>query len=112
MPKASDYYTLFLKAHHLPADGSQRQATIERAEVKELHPRPTEKKRLIVVSFVGKVHKLILNQGNANRLATLGGDDCDGWAGLVIGLRRDKYGQKETVVIEAPTNGNGNGGKK
>lgn len=105
--KASDIYTLYLKPAHLPQDGSPRQATIESATVATLHPRPGQEQRAILLSFVGKAHKLILNQSNANRLATIGGDDCDGWAGLVIGLRRDRYGQKETVIIEAVTNGNG-----
>lgn len=103
--KASDIYTLYLKPAHLPADGSRREATIESATVATLHPRPGQEQRAILLSFVGKAHKLILNQSNANRLATIGGDDCDGWAGLVIGLRRDRYGQKETVIIEAATNG-------
>jgi hypothetical protein len=107
MPKASDYYTLYLRPAHLPADGSRREATIEKATVATLHPRPGQEQRAILLSFVDKAHKLILNQSNANRLATLGGDDIDGWAGLVIGLRRDKYGQKETVIVEAATNGNG-----
>ena len=105
--KASDIYTLYLKPAHLPADGSPREATIERAEVKTLHPRPGQEQKAIVISFKGKAHKLILNQGNANRLATLGGDDIEAWAGLVIGLKRSTWGPKDTILIEPATSGNG-----
>lgn len=106
--KASDIYTLYLKPAHLPQDGSPRQATIESATVATLHPRPGQEQRAILVSFVGKPHKLILNQSNANRLVALAGDDTEGWAGIVVNLRRDRYGQKETVIVEASaTNGNG-----
>jgi DNA invertase Pin-like site-specific DNA recombinase len=87
MTKASDIYTLYLKPAHLPTQGS-REATIERAEVKTLHPRPGQEQKAIVISFKGKPHKLILNQGNANRLATIGGDNIEGWAGLVISKTR------------------------
>lgn len=106
MPKASDVYTLYLKASHLPEQG-MREATIAQAEIKEIHPRPGQKKTVIILSFVGKVHKLILNQGNANRLAIIAGDDLAGWPGVVIALRRDKWGDKDTIVIEPPPNGNG-----
>jgi hypothetical protein len=105
MTKVSDIYTLYLKPQHLPQDGSQRQATIEKAEVKTLRPRPTEEKRFIVVSFVGKPHKLILNQGNANRMATIAGDDLSGWPGIVISLSRATWGPKETIIISEPKNG-------
>jgi hypothetical protein len=112
MPKVSDHYTLYLKPHHLPQDGSARPATIEAAEVATLHPRPGQEQRAILVSFVGKPHRLILNQSNANRMVAIGGDDTDGWKGLVVNLSRAKYGQKETIVVEAATNGNGNGKHK
>src|SRR5688572_22594625 len=106
MAKASDIYTLYLKPAHLPTQGA-REATIERAEVKEIHPRPGQKKTVIILSFVGKVHKLILNQGNANRLAIIAGDDLEGWPGIVVSLRRDMWGDKPTVIVEAYKNGNG-----
>jgi hypothetical protein len=114
MTKVSELYTLYLKPAHLPQDGSRREATIEKAEVATLHPRPGQESKAILISFVGKAHKLILNQSNANRMYNIGGDDTDAWAGLVIGLRRDRYGQKETIVIEPGPNGagkNGNGKK-
>lgn len=105
--KASEVYTLYLKAHHLPQDGSPRQATIESAAVATLHPRPGQEQRAILVSFKGRPHKLILNQSNANRLVAIAGDDLEGWPGIVVNLRRDKYGQKETVIVSEATNGNG-----
>lgn len=109
MSKISDIYRLYLKPIHLPADGSAREATIAGATVEELHPRPTEKKRFIVISFVGKPHKFILNQGNANRMYNIGGDDTDKWPGLVITLSRATWGPKETIIISEPKNGKENG---
>lgn len=99
MTKASEIYTLYLKAHHLPADGSVREATIEQAEPTTIHPRPGQTKRVIILSFVGKAHKLILTQGNANRMVMIAGDDLAGWPGMVIGLRADMWGDKPTVII-------------
>lgn len=106
MTKVSDLHTLWLKPAHLPTQGA-REVTIERAEVKELHPRPGQKKQAIVLSFVGKIHKMIVNSGNANRLASIAGDDMEAWPGVVIGLKRGEWGDKATIVIEQVTNGNG-----
>src|SRR5690606_29802088 len=97
------------KPHHLPADGSAREATIEKATIETLHPRPTETKKFVVVSFVGKVHKLILNGGNANRLVAIAGDDLTGWSGIVISLKRGEWASKPTIIIEKATNGKENG---
>ena len=107
MTKASDLYTLYLKPTHLPQDGSARPATIEAATVATLHPRPGQESKAILIAFVGKPHKLILNQSNANRMVAIAGDDTAGWTGIVVNLRRDRYGQKETIIIEPTTNGNG-----
>ena len=104
--KVSDIYTLYLKPKHLPEEGS-KETTIERATVETLHPRPGQEIKAIVLSFVGKHHKLILNQGNANRLASIAGLDTEAWEGIVISLKRGKWGSKATIIIEPATNGNG-----
>jgi hypothetical protein len=108
MSNVSDLYTLWLKPWHLPP-GKPWVVTIQKAEVRTIHPRPTEEKKALILSFVGKNRKLILNDGNANKLADIGGEDTEGWAGLVIQLKRTSYTKdKETIVISpAPTNGNG-----
>lgn len=108
MPNVSDLYDLWLKAAHLPAD-KLVSVTIERAEVKTVHPRPTEERRVIVLSFVGKNRRLILNSTNASKMADIGGEDYSGWAGLVVQLKRQQYTKdKETIIISpAPVNGNG-----
>lgn len=103
--KASEIYSLYLKPAHLPADGSKREATIEKVALETLHPRPGQESKSIVLTFTGKAHKLILNQTNANRLVLIAGDDTDAWKGLVVNLSKGKYGQKDTVVIEPATNG-------
>lgn len=107
MPKVSELYTLYLKPKHLPAEGT-REATIQTATAEILHPLPGHEKKALVLSFVGRPHKLILNQGNANRMVSIGGDDFSGWAGLVIGLKRGKWGSRETIIIEPTGNGNEN----
>lgn len=106
--KASEIYNLYLKPAHLPADGTKREATIEKVTLETLHPRPGQESKSIVLSFVGKAHKLILNQSNANRLVLIAGDDTDAWKGLVINLSRSKYGAKDTVLIEPALTTNGN----
>lgn len=108
MPNVSDLYDLWLKAHHLPID-KPCNVTIEKAEVKTLHPRPTETEQKIVLSFAGKSRRLILNDGNANRMVDIGGEDYTAWQGLVIQIRRTRFTKdKETIIISpAPVNGNG-----
>lgn len=103
---AADFTTLWLKAPDIPEKGAV--ATIERVEARKLHPRPGQEETRLVLSFRGKVKKLILTDGNINRLVRLGGEDTDGWIGLVVRLKPATYGQKQTIVIEpAPTAGGG-----
>lgn len=103
--KVSDIHPLWLKAHHLPKDGSPREATVEKAELMLLHPRPGQEQLAIVVSFVGKAHRRILNDSNARAMVDIAGDDFSKWAGVTVNLRRTQWGQKETVAIEAHKNG-------
>lgn len=106
MTNVSDIYTLWLKPWHLPP-GKPVNVTIERAEVRTIHPRPTEEKKAIILTFAGKNRKLILNDGNANKMADIGGEDWTGWQGLVIQLKRASYTKdKETIhILPAATNG-------
>lgn len=102
MASVADLYTLWLKPHHLPP-GKLVSVTIAKAEVRILHPRPTEEKAQLVLSFVGKNRRLILNDGNANKMADIGGEDYTAWTGLVIQLQRAKYtASKETIYILPP----------
>lgn len=104
MSNVSDIYDLWLKAIHLPA-GKVVNVTIQRAEIRTIHPQPTTEKQAIILTFVGKSRKLILNPTNANRLVELGGEDFMGWQGLVISLKRQSYTKnKETIVIGPATN--------
>lgn len=107
MTSVSELYDLWLKPWHLPV-GKTITVTIKTAQVKELHPRPTQPERKIVLSFVGKSRRLILNQTQANAMSDLGGEDWTGWAGLVISIKREQYtSDKETIHILPATNGNG-----
>lgn len=102
MSNVSDIYDLWLKPWHLPPD-KPCNVTIQKAEVRTLHPRPTEERAALVLSFVGKNRRLILNSTNAGKLADIGGEDTEGWAGLVIQLRRASYTKdKETIIIGPP----------
>src|SRR5688572_22527822 len=108
MASVADIYDLWLKAHHLPP-GKPINVTIQKTEIRTIHPRPTEEKKALVLSFVGKSRKLILNDGNANKMSDIGGEDWTAWTGLVIQIKRASYTKdKETIIIgPAPTNGNG-----
>jgi hypothetical protein len=108
MPSVADLYNLWLKAADLPA-GKTVTVTIAAIKVETLHPRPGEERKALVLSFKDKNRRLILNAGNANRMAAIGGEDYTAWPGLVICLKRTKYtAQQDTIVIE-PADGNGNG---
>lgn len=99
MNNVSDLYTLWLKARHLPM-GQPISVTIQKVETRTVHPRPTEERTALVLSFAGKNRKLILNDSNANKMADIGGEDWTGWAGLVIQLQRVKFTKdKETIHI-------------
>lgn len=105
MSNVSDLYTLWLKPHHLPL-GKLVQVTIAKVEVRELHPKPTQVETKLVLSFVSKNRRLILNDGQANKMADIGGEDYTAWKGLVIQLQRASYtANKETIRI-LPPNGN------
>lgn len=99
MSNVSDIYTLWLKPWHLPA-GKPISVTIEKAETRTIHPRPTEERTALVLSFVGKNRKLILNDGNANKMSDIGGEDFTAWRGLVVQLKRVQFTKdKETIHI-------------
>jgi hypothetical protein len=101
----ANIYDLWLKAHHLPPDKLVN-VTIQKVEVRTLHPRPTEEKTALILSFVGKNRRLILNDGNANKLADIGGEDYTAWQGLVIQLKRVQYTKnQETIHIIPVKNG-------
>jgi hypothetical protein len=106
MPKINNLYRLWLKARHLPPGGAN--ATIEKATVEELHPRPGQKETRIVLWFQGRNRQLILNNGNYNRLVDIAGTDRQKWPGAVVYLKPGKWGQKDTVILGPPaTNGKG-----
>jgi len=108
MTTLSDIYNLWLKADNLPP-GKVVGVTITAAKVEEIHPRPGQTERRLILSFQGKTRRLIVNSGNANRLANKHGEDYTAYVGLAIGLQRVKFtkDQDTIVVTDPPTNGNG-----
>lgn len=102
---AADFATLWLKAHHLKPDGVQ--VTIERVDAETVHPRPGEEKRVLVLSFRNARRRLILNGGNVNRMADIGGEDPGGWPGLVVRLKPVKYTAAQNTVVIEPATANG-----
>jgi len=75
--------------------------TIEKATVETLHPRPGQTVQKIVLVFKGKQRRLILGDGNANKLCDIAGDDTDGWVGVVVRLRAAHYtADKRTIGVE------------
>lgn len=108
MANLSDLYPIWLKAEHLPPDKVVT-VTITAATIEELHPQPTQTERKLVLAFKGKHKRLVVNSGNANRLASLLGDvdDIAALVGLVVGLKRVKYTARQDtiIIVPAPTNG-------
>lgn len=101
----SDIYTLYLKSRHLPPNGAT--AVIERVAEEELHPRPGQTSRKLLLTFKGKNRRLIINQRNANALADLAGEDWSKWVGVTVHLKPGKWGQKDTIILSGQKNGNG-----
>jgi hypothetical protein len=106
MPSVADLYSLYLRAEHLPPD-KVIPVVIERCSLEELHPKPGQTAKRLVLAFKGKSRRLVVNNSNAGRLADIGGEDYTAWPGLVIGLKRVKYtkDQDTIVIVAAPTNG-------
>lgn len=100
-------YKTYLRADHLPP-GQLIQVAIEAATIETLHPRPGQELTALVLAFKGKQRRLVVNNSNASRLADIAGStDTAALIGLVIGLKRAKYGAKETILIEAAPTKNG-----
>lgn len=72
--------------------------TIERVTLEELY-RSEEK--MVVLSFAGKRKRLVLNKTRAQQMVQIGGDDTDGWVGLVVRLVPAKQNSKNTIHIMA-----------
>lgn len=99
MTNVSDIYTLWLKPHHLPV-GKAVEVTIEKVEKRTIHPRPTEEKEALILTFAGRNRKMILNPTNANKMTDIGGEDYSAWRGLVIQLKRAQHTKdKETIHV-------------
>lgn len=80
--RVSDVYSgNFVKAEHLR--GQEVTVTIESEAVEEVGD---EKKRQIVLSFVGMGKRLGLNCTNANTIAGLYGDETTSWIGKQVTL--------------------------
>lgn len=104
MANLSDLYNIWLKAENLPPDKVVG-VTIERVTVEEVTPRPGQTERRLILSFKGKARRLIVNSGNANRLANMHGEDYTAYVGLVVGLKRVPFKKDvDTIhILPAPT---------
>jgi|HubBroStandDraft_3_1064219.scaffolds.fasta_scaffold00290_13 hypothetical protein len=71
-----------LKADDLK--GTEPTVTIAKVEMVEF-----DKKKKLVISFVGKTKVLICNKTNANRIAFVNGSNTDKWIGKKIQLYSD-----------------------
>lgn len=95
--KVTDFYTLWLRAAHLPADGTM--ATIVNVAVETLHPTPTEQKKVLVLTFRNASRKLALNQTQANTLVELFGEDVDSWIGQPVELTPKALNKRITTIL-------------
>ncbi len=101
MASVSDLYDLYLSADMLPP-GRVVTVVITRVEDKVLHPKPGQEARRLVLSFKDKTRKLVLNRGNADRLAVLFGEDYTAWPGAVIGLVHEQYTKTQATIKVTP----------
>lgn len=84
------YPSAFLKADDL--NGKQVRLTIEDVTLEEIGQGKDKEKKLIV-SFVGKEKKLVLNKTNAKTISKLYGDETDGWIDkdIIIAAREVEF---------------------
>jgi hypothetical protein len=95
--RASDLYTIWLKAINLSPSGDV--FTITSIAVEKLHPRPTVEKAFLVLSLKETRQRVIVNQTNANRLVYAFGDDYEGWQGKKIRIKPITINQKRSFTI-------------
>lgn len=99
MAKVSDIYqSAWLKAEDL--QGAARRVQIESAKTEEIKNQDGTKERKIVLGFVGKAKKLILNKSQASTLVKLYGDESDYWLNKEIMLSPiPSNNGKETIAV-------------
>lgn len=98
MAKATQLYTIWLKAQHL---GEGKTLTITAVNVETLHPRAGQERAYLTLCFKETGMKAIVNQSNANLLVRgFGTDDTDKWVGKQIRLTPFKYGQNDSFKME------------
>lgn len=85
MPRVSEVYgsAHFLKAADLVGKGAVR-VTIASVTTESFADDGSRPK--LVMGFQGKQKKLVVNRSNAEALAAVFGDDCDGWLGREVTL--------------------------
>ena len=78
-------YKAVYSGDYLKADdiyGKRLLVTVDKVALTQVHEDDAKKK--LVVAFVGKKAKLVLNKTNATKLGKLFGEDYDGWVGRPI----------------------------
>lgn len=108
-------------SNYLKADdlcGNNTTVTIASSELEEIGQGRDQKTKL-VLSFVGKKKKMVLNKTNANTISKLYGDDTDEWVGeriiltarevefqgdMVLALRVSLQKPSQQVASQAPSN--------
>ncbi len=102
LSQLADYQSPWLKAEDLA--GKPRRVRIKDYEVADMKQQDGSKQTKIVLSFLGKAKKLILNRSNAAALGAALGDDLDEWTGAEIILSPGKTpnGQDTITVAVIP----------
>lgn len=111
MARVSEVYVSnWLKAEDLA--GKTVKVTIAKAGADLLPQSDGSKQTRIIVDFVGKQKRLILNRTQAAALAALGGDDTDLWTGLEVYLSPSlASNNKATItILPVPTEADHAGG--
>ena len=102
MARVSEVYVSnWLKAEDLA--GKTVKVTIAKAGGDLLPQSDGTKQQRIIVDFVGKQKRLILNKTQAAALANIGGDDTDHWAGLEVYLSPSLASNNKGTITILPT---------
>jgi hypothetical protein len=102
MARVSEIYVSnWLKAEDLV--GKTVKVVIAKAGGDLLPQSDGTKQQRIIVDFVGKQKRLILNKTQAAALANIGGDDTDHWAGMEVYLSPSLASNNKGTITILPT---------
>ena len=90
-----EYQSEYLRTEELPRE---TRVEVESVRLEDLH-QGTQDVQMLVVTFVGARKRLVLNKTRALQMATILGDETDGWQGQAVVLSPATQNGKATIHV-------------